>query len=124
MGILDVFRKPEPNVPQNLAERMVYRHRTEELRKRFAYTKLSQEEREKEAFAFLGEFLKKFFGMDARSPIEAVAQIQHSAASEDAKSKAMELYKQYSQFERMKMEAGNPQLNKFLLTCIEIIDVL
>jgi hypothetical protein len=124
MGILDVFKKPEPAVPLALAERMVYRHRIEELRNRFAYTKLPQEQREKETFAFLAEFLKQFFGMDAKTPMEAVSQITNSTTTDAAKSKAAELYKQYSQFERMKMEAGNAQLNKFLLTCIEILDVL
>ncbi|MFA5246515.1 MAG: hypothetical protein WC408_01330 [Candidatus Micrarchaeia archaeon] len=125
MALLDFLKKPEPAVSQNAAERLVYKHRVEELRNRFAYTQMPQQQREKETFDFLHEFLKKFFAMDARTPMEAISQIQSSTkASEDAKSKAIELYKQYSQFERMKMEAGNPQLNTFLLTCVDIIDTL
>jgi len=124
MTLLDFLKKPEPTVSQVTAEKTVYRHRINELRDYFAHTKLPQNEIDKKTYDFLREFFAKFFAMDAKTPMEAIAQIQASAASEDAKSKAIELYKQYSQFERMKMEAGNPQLNTFLLTCVDIIDTL
>jgi len=124
MAFLDFIKKPEPTVPQVTAEKTVYRHRIEELRKYFAHTKLPQNEIDKQTYIFLREFFAKFLGMDAKTPMEAVAQIQASAASEDAKTKAIELYKQYSQFERMKITAGNAQLNKFLLACNDILDAL
>ena len=65
-----------------------------------------------------------FFAMDAKTPMEAISQIQASTASEDAKTRGIELYKQYSQFEHMKITAGNTQLNKFLLACNDILDSL
>lgn len=124
MAILDFLKKPEPTVPQVTAEKTVYRHRIGELRDYFAHTKLPQEQIDKQTYEFLREFYKKFLGMDAKTPMEAIAQIQASGASEDAKTKAIELYKQYSQFERMKITAGNAQLNKFLLACTDILDSL
>jgi len=124
MAMLDFFKKPEPTVPQLSAEKTVYRHRVEELRNYFAHTKLPQEKIDGQTYVFLREFFLKFFSMDARTPMEAIAQIQASTASEDAKTRAIELYKQYSQFERMKITAGNAQLNKFLLACNDILDSL
>ena len=124
MGFFDSFKKPEPTVLQAEAEKTVYRHRVEELRSYFAHTKLPQEQIDRQTYEFLREFLLKFFLMDAKTPMEAIAQIQASAASEDAKTRAIELYKQYSQFERMKITAGNAQLNKFMLACNDILDAL
>ena len=124
MALLDFLKKPEPTVPQVTAEKTVYRHRIEELRTYFAHTKLPQNEIDKQTYIFLREFFAKFFSMDARTPMEAIAQIQASTVSDEAKTRAIELYKQYSQFERMKITAGNAQLNKFLLACNDILDTL
>jgi len=124
MALLDFLKKPEPTVPQASAEKTVYRHRIEELRQYFAHTKLPQNEIDKQTYIFLREFFAKFFAMDARTPMEAIAQIQASTVSDEAKTRAIELYKQYSQFERMKITAGNAQLNKFLLACNGILDAL
>ena len=122
--MLDFLKKPEPTTPQLTAEKTVYRHRVEELRTYFAHTKLPQEQIDAQTYIFLREFFKKFFAMDAKTPMEAISQIQASTASEDAKTRGIELYKQYSQFERMKITAGNTQLNKFLLACNDILDSL
>jgi hypothetical protein len=124
MGLLDVFKKPEPSISQVDAEKTVYRHRIDELRKYFAYTKLPQEDIDAQTYTFLREFYSKFFGMTANTPMEAIGQIQASKTSDQAKAAAIELYKQYSQFENMKITAGNAQLNKFLLACSNILDSL
>ena len=124
MALLDFLKKPEPTVSQVTAEKTVYRHRINELRDYFAHTKLPQEQIDAQTYVFLREFFAKFFSMNAKTPMEAIAQIQASTANEESKTRGIELFKQYSQFERMKITAGNAQLNKFLLACNDILDSL
>ena len=122
MGFLDFLSKKDvSSIPHNDARRMVYLHRLEELNAKLAAEK-DQRTREGMVHSFLEEFFSTFFGVSAKSNMDAIKQIEASVTDQKLSNRATALYKRWSQYRKMGMQLGQEEISSFLSSCQDLVN--
>ena len=124
MGFLDFLSKKDASsIPHSDARRMVYLHRLEELKAKLAAEK-DQRTKEGMVHSFLEEFFSTFFGVSAKSNMDAIKQIESSVSDPKLSNRATALYKRWTQYRKMGMQLGEAEISEFISSCEEMLQQL
>jgi hypothetical protein len=121
MALLDFLKPPAPAVSRRTAKRTVYEMRIKELEAKLSSGLLDERAKQDALLGFLREFLLEFFGVAAKSTMEALAQIEASQTDLRARNRAATLYKSTVQYEKMGIPLGERELKDMLTTLKEIL---